>query len=338
MKKYIIGFSKIIAFLLILGMITRSFNYAFNKTALASADMWKRYSEETDINLLVAGSSVGWAAVPGIIETIDGVNAFNMSTPNQFFSTSEYGIKYAASQHPINTVVLMIGIEGLERNEEFGADRSFKKMLYQTTPWYVRGLEPVVDKTARLSNLNFVKKPDSMNMWFDWVFNFSYSIAEIRDNIDIRDAYVPDYNLNPRDVSFARQDSVISGADRRALKSDIEIIENMNIQSIEICPDSLAALNEIAHYLSENDIRFVVMMSPHRSDYRQLFGNDYDRIDAYLMQFITSRGGEYYNLDTDSQLREALDDSYFDDTEHMNDYGDMLTTNTIVEVLKRGHD
>ncbi len=108
----------------------------------------------------------------------------------------------------------------------------------------------------------------------------------------------------------------------------------MDLSSIDIDARSLKNLDDMANYLKANDIDFTVIVTPHRSDVMEKYGNEYEIIDSYLDEFVTKRGGKYINIDTDAELRNQLPDDMFMDQEHIVDEGNRLVSSKIAMLLK----
>ena len=89
-------------------------------------------------------------------------------------------------------------------------------------------------------------------------------------------------------------------------------------------------LDEMASYLAANDIRFVVIVTPHRSDVGSGYEDEYEMIDTYLGDFVSKRGGIYHNLDADPELRQQLGDDMFMDGEHI---VDVLNIRSVIRIF-----
>jgi len=127
-------------------LITCRLNYALKQTNAVSQSMWKRYSACEGLDTLFVGSSVGWIIVPEMIDSINGTSSFNMSTPSQYFKSSSYVAKFAAKQHPLQRIVLVMGYESLEHNEDYVADRAIYARMHRnslsSSPKAARPIKP----------------------------------------------------------------------------------------------------------------------------------------------------------------------------------------------------
>ncbi len=332
MTKYIYAFIRIILFISIFAVIISIMNFYFVPSNWASIDRWEQYSDKRDVDTLFVGSSVGWVVVPRTINGINNCQSVNMSTPNQFYKTSKEAVRFVSCQQPLQTVVLLTGFEGLESAEDYGAAEAFLKAQYETAGVLQRAWAVFTEKAGRYTDPVFLKSVDSMNIWFDWVESFTYSLPEIVKNVAYRreraeKSYTFDMSKSVERIEPAR-------AGRVPVSEDIKALQQMNLTSIKTDTRTLKELDELAAYLKANGIRFVVIVTPHRSDVREGYGTEYDVIDSYLEDFVTERGGEYYNIDVDPDLRAKLPDDMFMDREHIVDEGNNIVSEKIAQLLR----
>ena len=332
MKKYIFTSIKIILFVSIFAVIIHVMNFYFVPSNWASIDRWEQYSDKSDVDTLFVGSSVGWVVVPRTINGINNCQSVNMSTPNQFYKTSKEAIRFVSCQQPLQTVVLLTGFEGLESAEDYGAAEAFLEAQYETAGIWQRAWAIFAEKAGRYKDPVFLKSVDSMNIWFDWVENSTYSLPEIVKNVAYRreraeKSYAFDMSKSVERMEPGRASAV-------PVSEDIKALREMNLSSIETDTRTLKELDEMAAYLKANDIRFVVIVTPHRSDAKEGYGAEYDIIDSYLEDFVTKRGGEYYNIDVDPELRAKLPDDMFMDQEHIVDEGNNIVSEKIAQLLR----
>ena len=332
MKKHIYTAIRIILFISIFAVIIHIMNFCLVASNWASIDRWERYAKSDDYDTLFVGSSVGWVIVPRTIDGINDCHCVNMSTPDQFYKTSLEAVKFVSCQQPLNEVVLLTGFDALERPEDYAAAASFLEAQYETAPATKRYGAVFADKIGRYADKDFLTSADSINIWFDWVERFTYTIPQIVKNMAFRQGrkdpgYVLDMNkkierTDPRSVNS------------KATQQDIESAQSMNLTSIDINPESLTKLDDMASYLEANGIKFAVIVTPHRSDVRAQYGDEYDLIDSYLEEFVTARGGRYFNIDSDPELRKELPDDMFMDQEHIVDEGNDIVSKKIAQLLR----
>ncbi len=332
MKKHLLNSIKIILFVAIFALIMKAMNFCLVSSNWASIGRWEEYSKSDDYDTLFVGSSVGWVIVPRTIDGLNGSHCVNMSTPDQFYKTSLSAVKFVSKQQPLDKVVLLTGFDALGRPEEYTAAASFLEAEYETAPELKRYGAIVADKAGRYGRYDFLSSTDSINIWFDWVERFTYTMPQIFKNVAYRmERRNPGYVL---DMSEKIGRVEAPGGDPGRLDTDVERAEALGLSSLSINRDSLEMLDEMAAYLKANDIRFAVIVTPHRSDVKEGYGDEYGVIDSYLKDFVTERGGEYYNIDNDEALRERLPDDMFMDTEHIVDQGNDLVSEKIAELLR----
>ncbi len=332
MKKRNYTTIRIILFILLFATITTIMNFVFVQSNWASIDRWEQYSAKDNVDTLFVGSSVGWVVVPQTIDGLNGTSSVNMSTPNQFYKTSFEAVRFISRQQPLQSVVLLTGFDCLERAEDYTAATAFLRAQYETASLIQREKAVITQKLGRYTDPMFLSSVDSVNIWFDWVESFTYTIPEIYKNVAYRlSRRNPGYNLDfstPIDrINPPNYENIL-------IDDDIELAKKMDLSSIDIDARSLKNLDDMANYLKANDIDFTVIVTPHRSDVMEKYGNEYEIIDSYLDEFVTKRGGKYINIDTDAELRNQLPDDMFMDQEHIVDEGNRLVSSKIAMLLK----
>ncbi|MCR5830886.1 MAG: hypothetical protein K6G67_01940 [Lachnospiraceae bacterium] len=332
MKKYINPAVRIILFIVIFALIIHVMNFCLVVSNWASIDRWEAYASDDGYDTLFVGSSVGWVIVPRTIDAMNDCKCVNMSTPDQFYRTSADAVKFVSSQQPLQKVVLLTGFDALSQSEDYAAAASFLDAKYETAPLAKRYGAIISDKLGRYKDIDFLTSVESMNIWVDWVLRFSYTLPQVYKNIAYRRGRIdPGYVLD-MEKKIERIDP--PKADKSLLDEDIAKAGELGSAGINVDPDSLGMLDEMASFLSANGIGFTVIVTPHRSDVRAGYGEGYGVIDSYLKEFVEKRGGQYFNLDNDESLRERLPDDMFMDHEHIVDEGNNLVSGKIAELLR----
>ena len=332
MKKTLTTSFKIILFISIFALIMHIMNFCLVASNWASIDRWENYSSDSDYDTLFVGSSVGWVIVPRTINGMNDCRCVNMSTPDQFYKTSLDAVRFVSRQQPLDTVVLLTGFDALEHSEDYAAAASFLEAKYETAPAAKRAGAIISDKLGRYTDFDFLTSTDSINIWFDWVERFTYSVPQIVKNIAFRQGRKdPGYVL---DLTGRIERKEPDRDNSSQLGSDIEKAEGLNLAKLDIDADPLRKLDDMAAYLEANNIRFAVIVTPHRSDVRAGYGDEYAVIDSYMEEFVTKRGGMYFNIDSDDELREQLPDDMFMDKEHIVDEGNDIVSKRIAQLLR----
>jgi len=330
MKDRLFAVVRIILFISIFATLIGIMNFYLVQSNWASIDRWEQYSAKDDIDTLFVGSSVGWVVVPRTIDGLNSCRCVNLSTPNQFYKTSLEAVRFVSKQQPLSMVVLLTGFEGLESSEDYAAAMAFNKAQYETAPLIQREAAAFALKMGRYTDPKFLTSVDSINAWFDWVESFTYSIPEIYKNVAYRRSRKdPGYALD-----FTKKVERKEPQSTTSVKDDISKAQSLDLSHIDIDNRSLERLDEMASYLTANDVRFVVIVTPHRSDAGEELGEEYGIIDSFLEDFVTKRGGEYFNIDSDPALRELLPDNMFMDREHIVDEGNDIVSTKIAELLR----
>lgn len=300
--------------------------------------MWERYFAKSEIDTIFVGTSVAEMIDERLINEDTSLNSVNMATPSQYLGTSMEAVTLAAGQNPIKTVVLLMGFDTLERPEDLTSTISMEKSLYYGAP----------KKTAYpqrfMRNLKYSFEPrnigttDSVNKWLSWPVNSSRSFEQINTNHE-EEKYNPMVNLfmtdNPPDISAKPYNRVARQTGNELFgpgKADTSAINN--ITAIDISDDSLDLLEQLIDYCNMNDIRFIAVIAPHRSDYASGFGEDYQALDSFLSDFVIDRGGQYINLDNDPEVDSILTDDYFIDMEHVNAEGIQVASHILAGYLR----
>ena len=332
MKKHLCKVIGIILSVSVFAVLMSIMNFIFVPSNWASIDRWEQYSKKDDVDTLFVGSSVGWVVFPRVIDGMNDCISVNMSTPNQFYKTSLEAVKFISCQQPLDTVVLLTGFEGLESAEDYGAAEAFLKAQYETAPFHKRMIAITSEKLGRYTDIDFLTSIHSVNTWFDWVESFTYSLPEIYKNVAYRRSRINKPYTLDLDKSVERIDSSPGGSP--FISQDIKAAHEMNLSHLDIDDRSLKMLDEMASYLAANDIRFVVIVTPHRSDVGSGYEDEYEMIDTYLGDFVSKRGGIYHNLDADPELRQQLGDDMFMDGEHIVDEGNTVVSEKIAQLLR----
>lgn len=329
----------IIVFIAIFFAIMAYMNYVFVSSNEVSKSTWGRYSKETSLDTLFVGSSVGWLAMPQVIDEISGTKSFNISTPSQHFKTSDFAVRFVAKQHPLKRVVLIMNFGSIAEYEDYVSDKAFKDAMLANETSYVRTKRDIINKLSHYDS-DFISTTDSINIWFDWVMSFTSNRNQINENLyykknpdKLERNYDKDYVIDFSNMPYDRKDYAAKGADKSTLLNDIKACKELNLKNISINDKALKYLDSMAGFCRNNDISFVMILSPYRSDYSDGFKEEYELADHFLNKFATERGGLYFNLDRDPKVRSVLSDDMFTDHEHINDTGNALVSEIIAEKL-----
>lgn len=299
--------------------------------------MWEKYFAQENADTIFIGTSVAEMIDAGIVSGATSRNCVNMATPSQYFGTSVTALTMAGEQNPVDTIVLLMGFDSLERDEDLTSTLSMEKALYYGAPkktYIPRWILGNIEYSFEPRNIT---STDSINKWFSWPVNATRNLAQIRTN-KVEEIYNPLPNLymtdNPpglSDVRYKRKE--FRKADQLIPLDKSTVREIRDIKSVNISENSLKLLSQMCEYSNSNGFRFVVMIAPHRSNYRGEFDGEYDKINEFLKNFVENRNCIYINLDNDADIKNKLSDEYFTDTEHVNDEGIRIASGIMADYL-----
>ena len=97
----------------------------------------------------------------------------------------------------------------------------------------------------------------------------------------------------------------------------------------------VAGITPVSINSTANDIAAYVIVSPHRLDERQMYGDEYEVLDEFLDEFVTERGARYFNFDDNEEIRQELDgQDSFKDVEHLNFEGSLIFSRYIAKYVE----
>lgn len=336
-KNILIILIKIILFGIIFIIINMKLSSELEPLTHKSHAMWERYFAKTNVNTIVVGTSVAEMIDSRLLDEDTSSNSVNMATPSQYLATSLNAVTFAAEQNPLDTVVLLMGFDCLERDEDLTSTISLEKALYYGAPKKIKYYDFV------LNNLKYSLEPrnigttDSINKWLSWPVNSSRNIAQLKTNHD-EELYNPIINLFVLDNPPVLTNKPYQRVDRNVTNELFELSDDdqkyiNQITSIDISKNSLDLLEQLTYYCNNNGIKFVTVVAPHRSDYASKFNGEYDLINEFLKDFIESRSGIYLNLDNDPNLDNILTDNHFTDVEHVDAEGIQIASHILADYL-----
>lgn len=333
---------KIICFLVIFICIMAFLNFSVVVLNTESRKAWNNYSKKDYVDTLFVGSSVGSVVDANWIENLSDYHCINMSTPNQLYKTSYSAIKYIAGQKDLQRVVLITEFDTMEGYEDYVSDKLFRDALYMNSPITEKLEAGIDDRFSRYSDADFWKSSDSINIWFNWVMCPAKTWESIKDIYNTRKkelsgkpANSPANNIFSDANRYTLKKYVADSQDKKALNADLKELSDYNIKTVKVDTKALDYLSQILCFLKANDIEVYVMISPHRLDDRQRYGEEYDTLDKYFKHFVKKRGAKYINLDDEDDIRDILDNNdYFKDSEHITEQGSVALAPVILELME----
>lgn len=325
---------RISLFLVIFIIINTLICSALFPSAHKSNEMWSKFYDKDNADIVFVGSSVAEMINPNVVESYLGKECVNMSTPSQYFATSRNLIEIAANQKDIDTVVLLMGFDALERVEDMSSSLAIEKAYYDD--------EGILGKILGFFSVNTrysvesrnITGSNSINRWMSWPVACIQNYEQIGPNLEKKHYYSGLYE-NHKPVKEQGSSYIMGSMPEPRDISEEQKLAIQDISSIDISEDSLKVLGQIAEYCNINGIRLLVAISPHRSDYSGLFDNDdYAKLDAFTKSFVEGMGCMYVNINDLPSAHELLADIYFEDVEHVNSEGKEVASGIMSDILK----
>ena len=309
-----------------LGLIV-VFDASFELDESQTEKMLSRYSHTADIDTIFVGNSAGEMMNDELYSETTGRHAFNMCTPSQGLYVSLRNIKLASSQHQIDRAILLMTFDTLSSESYDGIDHLYNRVVNSASPFYIRVINDIKYNTDKTVSLGTIDTEKSINIWIPWEQEHVNGLNNITSNIKHRMerlikhkplGYDIAYDLNT--VVYKREPGDFTDIDRQHLISDLDAASNLDIPADMLSGDKLTLLAQMCSYCRDNDIKLSIIVTPHRTDYFDRYDSyrtDIEKVSAYLNDFVSKRGGMYYNTEDDPQLHEILPDDYFYDWEHV---------------------
>lgn len=333
-KTVLMRILKAVAFLSIFVAINSAICYYLSPSAHKSNEMWDYYFATEDADTLIVGTSVAEMIREFEIDEYTGRRCINMGTPSQYFATSAQVIETATKQRPIDTVVLLMGFDALERAEDPTATLSIEKAYYDNEKMLGK-LFGFLSKNLRYSfTMRNIATSDSINKWMSWPVNCTVYFDQIKANLEKKEYYL---NLR-KSQNIPMPGEIVNRYDRTSFPRVRNVGDEVRdqiagITQVDVSKDSVAVLKQIGEYCVTNGITFIVAISPHRSDYASTFGNDYEKLDRLTRECVESMGCVYVNMNDNESVRNLMTDDYYTDLEHVTNDGIDVASGILSEIL-----
>lgn len=315
---------KILMFTVIFWAINGVMTFILEPLSDNSQTMWTQYTYESGIDTVYVGNSVGEMMIADVANSELGIKSYNMCTPKQNFPTSLDAAKIAAKQNPVKRIVLLSGYDTLAKNKASVSERVFRRTVIASYPFPKNKICDFTSKLSESIEVDNLDSEDSIKAWFPWIDDSTGDLEYIT-NVFItkltrlikHDRVGMGYAFSLDKVDYERVEPEWTADDTVKFMQDVQNAENLEIPDGTIGKYSLESLNNICIYCRENGIDFYLFMTPHRSDYRERYGDYYGTVDDYMREFIESRGYYYYNFENKEDIHDILPDEYFYDIEHV---------------------
>ncbi len=328
-SKYVKRIIKAILFASLFVVFTAFFDMAFEFDERNTEEMLTAFSEQSGLNTVFVGTSVGEMMDAKEYEKITGEHAFNMCTPSQSLSVSLKNIRLAASNHRIRKAILLTSVETVNLGQYNEIDHIYDRVVDSSSPLHVRIKNAIGRNIRKTFSKEYINREQSINIWIPWENEAVYDKDSIINNLKTRFGrlirlepigYKIAYDLNT--VKYAVRSGDPGDEDNRLLEEDLSAAMQLNVPQDMVSEDKLVQLSEICTFCRNNGIELIVLTTPHRSDYysrnEDLYGNE-RTVSAYLKDFFAKRGVAYTDTEDDSAVHQIIPDEEFYDYEHVRD-------------------
>lgn len=289
-----------------------------------SEKMLTGYTQCEDLDTIIVGNSITGMIDAKLLSEDTGYRAYNMGTPSQTFTISRMIMEMTAQQNPVKRFIFVTGFDSFE-NEDIGTfEKIFVKTKNAPKSFWVRNTRQLRLQAHEAFDPAMINTTTSMTEWFPWVENSVKSIGGVKKNFKRR--VIPyyqghrvgdEYAFDLDTVVYERIPLTYEAEDEEFFVQDVDRLETMDIPLSLIDIDTLKRVDEICVYCRDNSIEMMYFLSPHQSEYKNRYGNNYEKMDLFLTDFFARRGVYYYNFEDDPEIHSKLSDEYFKDWEHI---------------------
>lgn len=332
LKLLLVRIAKILIFIGICVSVNMLITHFLGPSTHKGKEMWSYYYSQENADTIIVGTSVTEMIDEFVVDEYTGRTCINMGTPSQYFATSRSIIETAASERPVDTIILMMGFDALERDEDLSATLSVedgfyinKSNLHRLAGFIKNNIEYSLDGRN-------IKNSESINKWMSWPVSCTVYFDQIKSNWEKKQYYknaIPDIDTEGLNVvTYDR----IPMSKRVNIGSDVEN-EIQNIKALTISRDSVIMLKQMCEYCTSNGITFIVMISPHKSGYADSFGGEYDKLNSLVAGVVQGAGCTYLNLNDLPSVTDLMTDEYYTDSEHVTHEGIEVASGIMSDIL-----
>lgn len=289
-----------------------------------SEKMLTGYTKSENIDTIIVGNSITGMIDANQLSEETGYNVYNMGTPSQTFSISRMIVEMAAAQNPIKRVIFVTGYDSFE-DEDIGTfEKIFVKTRNAPKSFWVRTYRQLRLQYHEATDPAKIKTTTSMIEWFPWIENSVKSASGIKMNFNRRvisyyqgHRVGDEYAFDLDKVFYERLPLNYTEEDEAFFEEDVKRLEDMDISSGFWDTDTLQRVDWICSYCRDNSIEMMYFISPHQSEYKARYNDNYDKLDLFLTDFFNRRNVYYHNFENDPEIHNKLLDEYFRDWEHI---------------------
>lgn len=335
-SKYVKRFLKAILFVAIFIVLTLILDAVLEYDESGTAHMLSEYSKQDNIETIFVGTSSGIIMDAEEYTELTGEKAYNMCSAAQSFNVSLDNIKLAASQHPIKKVVMFFLYDSVNDENTAIQDHIYDRVVMSTEKPTEHIRDYIGNNVEKSFNPDIIATEESINLWIPWTNEASTDKELIKGNIKRRfdnliHGYSPRKEMK-RDLSeviYETNPGIPTENDKAILANDLNNAHVLDIPDGMLNDEKLDSIDKICIFCRENNIKLIVIATPHRTDYFERydsFRHYSELLDGYIDDFVSKRGLIYYNSEEEQNLHELFPDSKFMDLEHIDfDYTDEAT-------------
>ena len=324
---YVKRIIKAVLFLLIFIMFNIVACIVLELPETESERMLTEYTKKDEIETVILGNSVAKVIYDEVFSEETGSATYNMYTPDQPYSVSLKALQLAASQHDIQSVILVTTFDAQSNDNKKIIEKIYDRTYDASMPMAKRLKNDIYRKYCYMISPDVFYTEESINVWFPWVNETVTTFKERTDNIKRRATRIingerlgSDYSYELDEVKYERSSGDLNIDDVNLLDADIDKMNNLPLPDDMMDEESIRNLACICRFCDDNDIELSVWIIPHRQDYferYQGFAERYNIIDDFFDDFISKRGFMYYNFDNCPDIHTLIPDDYYDDWEHI---------------------
>lgn len=331
---------KAVLFVVITCILTWALNMVFELNESDTEGMLIRFAQKDNVDTVFVGNSAGKMLDDVYYSELTGIDAVNMCTPSQSLEVSLRNIKLAYGRHKITKAVLLTTCDSFDGANLDMSEHIYDRVINSSGPKIEQIRNSIKANVARVQAPGVINEEKSVNLWFPWTVETSDNAKDIKETLQYRlirlksgttlGAFFP-YDFH--EVIYEYKEGNLTKDDRKILGAYETAFANSDIPDDMIGTDKLEKLAKIITFCRDNDIKFEVLITPHRTDYferSETFRDDIKKVDELLDEFVSAWDCKYVNAEDDLKVHEILPDKDFYDWEHVSEEYRSKSTEYIV--------
>lgn len=324
---------------IVLLFIFHILNYMYVEESEWSRKLWHDYYETESIDNIFVGSSHVYCSVnPNMLDSINGMENYNISVSSMRMNGVYYAIREVADDHALKNVYVEVyyGVLAGEDGDCLGAYSTMKN-------WYLYDyLEPSCNKIFFLCSM---RKSDKLLdtvfpfiRYREHIFDASYIKSNLKNkatddykNYKVRAEY-DTYMVEYQDKGYLYDTNEMS-------EYDLLYGQEVNLQSEGLMPyNTDSYLRKTIEYCQEKGINIVLYVSPLYAS-QVLSAIDYDLYNQQVLSIANDYGIPFYDFNLcKSEYLDITHKEYYKNAGHLNSRGADLFTPFLWEVLSGNYE